>query len=559
MNNLYQHKYFNGLVNRLFFLCSFILSSLLFLSQTVTAQVIEKKIFRYNQTGGLTSLDPAFANKRANIWAVTQLYNGLFRFGRSNRVKPALVHKWEVTEDGKTYTFRIKKGIKFHDSEVFSNGKGRELIAADFVYSYRRILDKKTQSPGAWIFKDKVLRNPDQSISDTCFQAQDRYTFKIYLNQRFRPLTQILAMPYALVVPQEAVKKYGKDFGKHPVGTGAFRFDSWTLQKNLVFKKNPQYWKFNYEGKKLPLIDEVHISFVEDRRKAFKLFTKGKLDFITGIVENGADLLLNENGTVKTKWLGKFTVEKVPYMNTEYVGFTFDHPAEKKIWTNKKLRLAMSYAIDRQGLVKHLRHQVGIPGHFGVVPQVISYSTHASGYAYNIIKARKLLADAGYPAGKGLPTLTLHTYVADQKLAEYLQSQWNYIGLNVKIATEKFAQHQQKVDGGNAGMFRASWLGDYPDPENYLALFYSKNFSPIGPNKTHYQNPKFDDLFEEARTSKNLFTRYTDYRKMDQIIMDEAVVIVLYYDENVWLKQNYIQGLETNPMNNLHLENVSIK
>lgn len=551
MNYFHKHKYLNYLFTLTF---SFIL-----FSKVSSAQTLPKKIFRYNQTGGLTSLDPAFADKRANIWAVTQLYNGLFRFGRSNRVKRALVNKWEVTEDGKTYTFQIKKGIKFHDSEVFPNGKGRELVAADFVYSYRRILDRKTQSPGVWIFKDKVLRNPDQSISDTCFQAQGRYTFKIYLNQRFEPLTQILAMPYALVVPHEAVKRYGKEFSKHPVGTGPFKFESWKPQKSLVFKKNPSYWKFNYEGKKLPLIDEVQISFVQDRRKAFKMFTRGKLDFITGIVENGADLLLNRDGTVRDKWLGKFTVEKVPYMNTEYVGFNFDHTAEKKIWSNKKLRLAMSYAIDRRGLVNQLRHQVGIPGHFGVVPQIISYSTHAKGYEYNIIKARKLLAAAGYPKGKGLPTLMLHTYLADKKLAEYLQSQWNYIGINVKIISKKFAKHQKKVDNGNAGLFRASWLGDYPDPENYLALFYGKNFAPIGPNKTHYRNSKFDTLFEEARTAKNLFTRYTDYRKMDQIIMDEAVVIVLYYDENVWLKQNNVQGLETNPMNNLHLESVNVK
>lgn len=519
----------------------------------------QKKIFRYNQTGGLTSLDPAFANKRANIWAVTQLYNGLFKFGRSNRVLPDLVNKWEVTEDGKTYTFQIKKGIKFHDSEVFPNKQGREVIASDFVYSYHRLLAKQTRSPGAWIFKDKVLRNSDQSISDTCFKTQGRYTFKIYLNQRFQPLTQILAMPYALIVPKEAIQKYKHNFGKHPVGTGPFVFDQWQNQQLLVFKKNPGYWKFTYDGKKLPLIDEVRISFIEDRREAFRMFSKGKLDFITGIVENGADLLLTKDGAVKEKWLGKFLVEKIPYMNTEYIGFSFDHTSENKLWKNKKLRLALSYAIDRQGLVNTLRHQIGIPGHYGIVPEIISYSTRAKGYAYNIIKARKLLANAGYPGGKGLPTLTLHTYIADKKLAQYLKSQWHFIGVNVQISTRKFSQHQQKVDAGKAGLFRASWLGDYPDPENYLAMFYSKNFTPTGPNKTHYQNVRFDRLFEEARTAQNLFTRYSDYRKMDQIIMDEAVVIVLYYDENVWLKQNNVQGLETNPMNNLMLENVSLK
>ena len=542
------------------YLTSFVFSIVLIhLVHVSIAQTGTNKIFRYNQTGGLTSLDPAFANKRANIWAVTQLYNGLFRFGRSNRVSPDLVNKWEVTEDGKTYTFHIKKGIKFHRHQVFAKHQRRELTAADFVYTYRRILNPKTKSPGVWIFKDKVLRNPDQSIADTCFKAVDRYTFKIYLNQRFEPLPQLLAMPYALVVPHEAVTKYGKDFGKHPIGTGAFTLAQWTPNKSLILKKNPLYWKHSYDGKKLPFLDEVHISFIEDRKKAFKKFTQGKFDFMTGIIENNADLLLEEDGTVKSKWLGKFSVEKVPYMNTEYIGFAFEHPSEKKLWNNKKLRLALSYAINREGLVNKLRNQVGIPGHYGIVPEVISYSTRAKGYRYNIVKARKLLQEAGYPNGQGLPTITLHTHLADQPLAEYLQSQWRYIGINVSINSQKFATHQQKVDLGKAGLFRASWLGDYPDPENYLAMFYSKNFAPNGPNKTHYNSAKFDQLFEEARTAKNLFTRYSDYRQMDQMVMDEAVVIILYYDENIWVKQNNVEGLETNPMNNLILEGVNIK
>ncbi|WP_299455157.1 ABC transporter substrate-binding protein [uncultured Microscilla sp.] len=542
------------------YLTSFVFSIVfIHLAHVSIAQVGKTKIFRYNQTGGLTSLDPAFANKRANIWAVTQLYNGLFRFGRSNRVAPDLVNKWEVTEDGKTYTFHIKKGIKFHNHGVFANHARREVVAADFVYTYRRILNPETKSPGVWIFKDKVLRNSNNSISDTCFRAVGRYSFRVYLHQRFDHLPQLLAMPYTFVVPHEAVTRYGKEFGKNPVGTGAFRFVLWKPNKLLLLKKNLLYWKFSYDGKKLPLMDEVRISFIEDRKKAFKMFTQGKLDFLTGTIESSADLLLDEDGTVKEKWLGKFTVEKAPYMNTEYIGFAFEHPGEQKLWTNKKLRLALSYAINREGLVNKLRNQVGIPGHYGIVPEVISYSTRAKGYRYNIVKARKLLKEAGYPEGKGLPTITLHTHLADKKLAEYLQSQWRYIGVNVVINRQKFSKHQQKVDAGKAGLFRGSWLGDYPDPENYLAMFYSKNFAPHGPNKTHYQNPQFDQLFEAARATQSSSTRHSAYRKMDQMIMDEAAVIVLYYDENIWLKQNNIEGLETNPMNNLILEGVHQK
>jgi ABC-type oligopeptide transport system substrate-binding subunit len=199
------------------------------------------KVFRYNQAEGLTSLDPAFARNQANIWAITQMYNGLFEVDKYLHAVPALVDSWEVSEDGKTWTFKLKSGVFFQDNVCFANGQGREVTAKDFVYSFKRLIDPATSSTGAWIFSDKVLTDAKGAISDTAFKAVDDQTLKIYLRKSFPPFLMILTMPYTCVVPHEAVEKYGKDFGRNPVGTGPFILDKWEEGTGLVMRKNPDY------------------------------------------------------------------------------------------------------------------------------------------------------------------------------------------------------------------------------------------------------------------------------------------------------------------------------
>lgn len=522
-----------------------------------------KKVFRYNQTGGLTSLDPAFARNRANIWAVSQLYNGLFSFSRNLDVHPELVKEWEISEDGKTYTFTIQKDVHFHDDACFKGGRGRELKAADFVYSFKRIVDKNTGSTGAWIFNDKVLRAPNGEISDTAFVAKGEYTFKIYLQRRFPAFLQILAMPYAFVVPKEAVEMYGKDFRSHPVGTGPFMLKRWDEKNSLSLVKNEKYWKKDAKGQQLPYLDAVQVSFIEDPNQAFLTFEQGKLDFLTGITDFSRGQILEKNGKIKEQFANKFIVDRTDYLNTEYVGFLLEGKDEKENpFLNKKLRQALSYAVNRKALISFLRNGLGKPADYGVVPIALPSfdSTKVKGYPYNPQKAQELLKEAGYPQGKGLPELVLNTYTTDKEIAEFLQKEWkNTLGIDVKIETNQFAFHQDLVDNGKVKFFRGSWLGDYPDAENYLAMFYSKNFSPTGPNKTHFKNDEFDKLFQEAHDTDNLFTRYENYLKMDQIVMDEAPVIVLYYDEVLQIKQNYVTGLVIDAMNNLVLETVDFK
>ncbi len=520
------------------------------------------KVFRYNQAEGLSSLDPAFARNQANTWATTQIYNGLFELSNDLTI-PSLVDTWEISENGLTYTFTLKKGIHFHDNEVFPDGKGREVKAEDIVYSFKRLINPATASTGAWVFNDKVLHDSKGMAVDTCFKATSDYTLKIYLHQPFSAFLQILAMPYTFIVCKEAVEKYGKDFRIHPVGTGPFMFKSWEEGNSLVLVKNTTYWKKDESSNKLPYLDAVQISFIPDKNQEFLTFQQGKLDFVSGLEENSKDMILNKNGTINDEFKSKYIIQKVPYLNTEYIGFQLDpskYQDKKSPLLNKKFRQALSWAINRTELVSFVLNNLGTPGTSGFVPAALpSFDKEkVIGYNYNTEKALALLKEAGYPEGKGLPELKLNTTNQSKAVAEYLQKQWAAIGVNVKIEINQAATHQELADNGKINFFRGSWLGDYPDAENYLSCFYSKNFTPVGPNKTHFSNLTFDKLYEKALMENDGWKRFEIYQEMDQIIMNEAPVIVLFYDEVLRLNQKYVKGLETDGMNILRLEKVDI-
>jgi peptide/nickel transport system substrate-binding protein len=290
-------------------------------------------------------------------------------------------------------------------------------------------------------------------------------------------------------------------------------------------------------------------------------FTSNNLHFLCNLAETSRDQILEKSGKIKDKFANKFLVQTVPYLNTEYVGFYLEGDKNVNPLANLKIRQALSYAINRKELVSFRRNGLGMPADYGFIPFALPSfdSTRVKGYPYNPKKAQELLKEAGFPEGKGLPALRLYTYPSDKEIAEQLQKDWEDIGLKVSVEMSQFAAHRDLVAGGKAMMFRGSWLADYPDAENYLMLGYSKNVPPKGPNFFRFKNAEFDKLLEEAHESDNLFTRYDDYLKMDQILMDNAVMLPLYYDMVLHLKQPYVTGLEINAMNNLVLKYVNFK
>ncbi|MCA8831228.1 ABC transporter substrate-binding protein [Hymenobacter pini] len=523
-----------------------------------------RRVFRYNQPESLTSLDPAFARNQANTWAVTQLYNGLVELDDSLKPGPSVAQRYDISPDGRRYTFTLRPDVRFHDSEVFPGGKGRRVTAQDFVYSFRRLLDGATASPGGWIFRGKVLEKADGEPSDTCFVAVNDSTLRIHLQEPFIPFLGILTMPYAYVVPREAVQKWGKDFREHPVGTGPFRFKEWDEGNAIIYHRNPTYWKTDARGQRLPYLDAVQISFIQDRKTEFLTFMQGKLDFLSGIRSGSRDLIMYPDGTVREDFKGKFRLQKVPYLNTEYLGMQQDltnlrgdNLTTGKALQDKRVRQALNYALNKPEFLAYFLNNVGKPGNSGFVPASLpSFSAEkVPGYTYQPEKARQLLRAAGYGPGKPL-RLRLNTVAESKEFCEYYQKKWAEVGVQVEIDVNQGAAHGEMIDNGRAAFFTRSWLGDYPDAENYLALFYSPNFAPAGPNKTHFKRPAYDQLYQQAKLEQDADKRYALYQQMDRLVTEECPVIAVYYDEVVRLTQNNVQGLTPNPMNQLVLERV---
>jgi oligopeptide transport system substrate-binding protein len=519
-----------------------------------------KTVFRYNESKGITSLDPAFTKPQNNIWPVAQLFNGLVQMDRCLNVKPCIAKSWKISNQAKTYTFFLRNDVYFHDHPVFKGGKGRKVVASDFVYSFHRITDPKIASPGAWVFNN-LDKNVDNDFAG-CKAINDT-VLELYLKHPMPAFTGLLTMTYCSVVPHEIVGYYGEDFRSHPVGTGPFMFKLWKEDEKLVFVKNPHYFEKDSLGNTLPYLDAVDISFIKDKQSEFLEFVKGNIDFMSTIHASYKDELLTRSGKLNPKYSKRFYLLTQPYLNTEYLGFLCDTSLD--VYKNSALRIkdvrkAFNYAFDRQKMVAYLRNNIGKPATSGFVPIGLpSFTDTLKGYTYQPDKARALLRKAGFPDGKGLPEITLYTGSDYLDIAEFIQNQVAEVGFSIKIDVVTKAKYLEMIASSRINFFRASWLGDYPDAENYLALFYSKNFCPKGPNYTHFSNATYDHLYEKSQNEPNDSIRYTYYRLMDQMIIDEAVVVPLFYDVVVRFVQKNISGFESNAMNLLMLKTVQKK
>ncbi|MCC5920095.1 MAG: ABC transporter substrate-binding protein [Cyclobacteriaceae bacterium] len=520
---------------------------------------VRKKVFRYNQAGGISSLDPAFARNQANIWAISQIYNGLFQFGKGLNPDPVIADSWSISDDQLVYEIDIRRNIFFQDNPCFEEGVGREVTAHDVVYSFKRLVSDDLKSPGAWVFTNIAKKDKNGKLASDWISARGDFRVIIRLDAPYGALLERLAMPFAYIVAHEAVEYYGDDFRKNPVGSGPFVFEVWDENAALVLLKNNNYWKKDDRGRSLPYIDAIQVSFISDRMQEFRTFKKGEIDMMSGVSTDWVDIVLNKAGEVRKEIAGQFTVLKTPYMNTEYIGFQLDpkqydnpnHP-----FLDQNFRSALNYAVNKDELVAFLFNNVGEAGVNGFVPPYL-YSQvvePVKGIAFDREMAANLLEKSVYNGEK----IQLYTTQFSKALVEFLQKQWANIGVEVEIINNSVSIHQQLVDEGKALFFRGSWLGDFPDPETYLSFFYGSNIKFSGPNKTHYRSGEFDDLYKKAKKEGDTFTRFDMYREMDQMVTDESAVIVLFYDEVVRLLQPNIVGMDPNPMNLIQLEKVDI-
>jgi len=513
-----------------------------------------KQIFHYNESNGIQTLDPAYASGQAVIWPCNQLYNGLVDLDDSLRIVPSIAKRWTISDDGCLYTFILRDDVTFHNTEFYPFKNKRMVTAGDFVYSFSRILDPDVASPGAWIFQ-KVKRDKE---GKPCFKTLNDTVFQIELSEPFPPFLGILTMKYCSVVPKEVVEYFGKDFRNNPVGTGPFQFQLWQEGVKLVLRKNPDYFERDEHGRQLPYLDAVAVSFIVDKQSVFMEFMKGSLDFMSGIEACYKDALLTKEGNLNPAYNKDIKLLTGPYLNTEYLGFMLKPGDKSNPLLDKRVRQAINYGFDREKMMKYLRNNVGYPGTAGFVPKgMASYNPERTGgYAYNPTKAAQLLADAGYPHGEGLPPISVAVSASYADLVQYIQHELASLGIDLRMDVVQGAQQRQMMRNYQLPFFRGSWICDYPDAENYMSLFYSKNLQPVGSNYTYYVNKQFDKWYEASQKCTDEQQRNDYYTRMDSLLMADAPVVILYYDKVIRFTRANISGLGTNPINMLDLRRV---
>jgi len=500
-------------------------------------------VFRYNEHKNIGSLDPAFAKDNADIWAIHQLFNGLVQMDDSLHVKPSIAKNWTLSDNGLSYNFVLKNNVYFHKHKLFGKDSTRLVTASDFEYSFNRLLDKNIASSGQWIF-NKV---------DT-FKAINDTIFNITLKQPFPAFLGLLTMKYCSVVPKEITEYYGSDFRSNPIGTGPFKFKRWEENIKLVFRKNENYFETTKDGQKLPHLEAVAITFLPDKQSEFMQFIQGNLDFLNSLDASYQDEILTTNGELRDKYINIININRGPYLNTEYLAFYMDSDLNEI--QSKQIREAINYGFDRKKMMTYLRNGIGIAANGGFIPKGLPGYNANIGYTYQPVKAKKLIAEYKAQNNNRTPEVTITTTSNYLNFCEYIQRELIKIGLNIKVDVIPASTLKEGKANGKLDLFRASWVADYPDAQNYLSLFYSENFAPNGPNYTHFSNTDFDKWYNQAFNTTEASERTKLYTKMDSLVIKNAPIVPLYYDEVIRFTQKNVIGLGNNPINLLELKHV---
>ena len=508
-----------------------------------------KNVFCYNESNGITSLDPAFARDLEIMWATNQLFDGLVELNDSLQIVPSVSKSFAVSENLRTYTFTLRNDVHFHNNSCFPNEQGRKVVASDVVYSFSRILDNTVASPGKWIF-EKVI--------DNGFSAPNDSTFIVELKEPFAPFLGLLTTQYANIVPHEAIEMYGTDFRNHPVGCGPFQFAFWYENVALVFHKNPNYYLKDEFGNALPYLDGVKIDFVKDMSAEYQALLQGKYDFMSGIHNAFKDELLDPNGNLSSAYTSQLYLQKTPFIKTDYLGFVVDPSLQSnKALLDPRVRMALHLSINKKDMVKHLRNNTVIPADFGFCSPAAAKNLNTEQLiSFNKKQALDLLAEAGFPNGKNLPTILLSTTSDYADLMEYIQHEWQELGIPCEIQQLQGAAFRDQASKCQLSVFRKSWLADYAHPENFYSVFTTPRFAPNGPNYTHFSKANYDEIYSKMGKTNSTDSTLVYSKQLEEIIHSETPIIPLYYDQVMHFIRYNIKNFPTNSVNMLDLRKV---
>jgi peptide/nickel transport system substrate-binding protein len=521
--------------------------------------------FHVNETADIRSLDPVQMNDQSSVQVGENVYDRLLEFDEGLNLVPGLSALPEISKDGLTYTYHLRTDAYFHDDACFPNGRGRKFVASDVIYCFTRALDKTTNTGAEPYFK-YIKGGPAYYESNKLpagglpgLQALNDSTVVITLEKPFSPFLFYPAVGFGFIYPHEAVEHYGRDFVFHPVGTGAFKFAGYKQAQYCNLVRNERYWKRDSAGNQLPYLDTVLFSFILDNKVEIEQFQAKRLDHVYRIPSEFFKDMVDDHKELKGNWK-KYNLVHVPALAVQFYGFNCTTPPVN----NRHLRRAMAFAVDRDKIIKYiLKGQAAGPGVHGIVPPSMpGYPVDGvHGFSFNPDSALAELALAKKELGGTIPDITLYLNAGggrNTEVAEAIQSQIHEnLGLNVQLQMLEFSQLTPRIDDGKAPFFRLGWIADYPNPENFLNLLYGKSIPPSGPstiNSTRYNNPEFDRLFEAAINETDRVKSYQDFAEAENLAIQDAPYIVLYYDEDYHLLQPNVRDFPANAMFQLDMK-----
>ena len=493
----------------------------------------------------------------------SHVFESLVKFdAKTLAIKSSVAEKWTVSEDGLVYTFNIKKGIKFHDDEAFG-GEGRELTAKDVQFSFELACTKHDQNVMfVSTLQDRLLGaneyyDGSQEGGIEGFKVLDDYTVELTLIRAFSPFLSVLTSPALSIIPEEAYKKYGTDM---TVGSGPFMIpvgQKINDASKIVLVRNPNYHVSDSLGNQLPFLDSLQVLIIDSKKAELEEFEKENLHIVDGLPAESIRKIVEQQIANFQNKPPKFLLDRGPTMGTEYYEFNTQHEA----LSDKRVRQALNYAIDRNKIIdKVLKGEAYGPGENGICPPTFNgYDISAiGGYSYDLNKAKELMAEAGYPNGMNFPTIKLELNSGGHKntsVAFEIQKQlMDNLNVNIDLEVVPFAQKIKDEQYGRSDIFRSAWLADYPNPQNFLFLFYGKYVpeemsEPSYPNVTRYKNAEFDRLYDEALVAQSKEESYALLAQAEAIMMEDAPIMVLWYNEKYKLIQSNVRNFYTNPMN----------
>jgi len=538
-------------------------------------------VFRMNELEDFKNLYPLSIIDVISQRIANQVYEGMVKLSQADlTVIPALAYRWETNADASVWTFHLRKGVKFHDDACFADGKGREMTATDVKFCFDKLCEASPNNNAYDItFKDRVKGASEYFETSkggkpaeggvAGIKALNDSTVEISLNDPFSGFLNILAHTGCYIYPKEALEKYGIDMRTKCVGTGPFQVKTIKEGETVILEKNQNYWNIDEHGNRLPYLDAIKFTFIKEKKAEMLEFQRGNLDMVYRIPIEMYKEIMGSYDNAKARQ-NDFEIQNVPALSTQYYGML----VTGSIFNKKEVRLAFNYAIDRNKIVDYILQGEGTPGIYGAVPPVDAFKKSGfdfsalKGYSLDVAKAKEYMKQAGYPDGKGFPKVTLTINAAGNErngqIAETIQTMLkDNLGVDVSINVMPFAEEIDAYQSGKLDFFRTGWIADYPDPETFLTLFYSKHIPTNASEKSfintcRFSNKRFDSLFVAALKEPDLNKRMNLYMQADQIVIDEAAFMPIFYDENDRLVQKNVRNYPANAMEYRDLTRVYI-